>query len=138
MDFMSDAHTDGRRFRVLTVVDTFTREGPAARADFRFAESWSSASGRVWWPSEEGVTPDFSCPGKPTNDAFIESFNGRLHQECLDPGWFLCLEDARARIDAWRSRSDRGHPHSALGYLAPGEFAANQASRTEPIAPARV
>jgi putative transposase len=157
MDFLSDALSDGRRFRVLTVVDTFTREGPAARADFRFtgdqvvaaleglaAERGAPASIRVdngpefvgrsldLWAYFNGVTPDFSRPGKPTDNAYIEAFNGRLRQECLDPHWFLCLDDAREKIEAWRTRYNREHPHSALGYLTPGEFAATKAGRKGP------
>jgi putative transposase len=157
MDFLSDALSDGRRFRVLTVVDTFTREGLAARADFRFtgdqvvaaleglaAERGAPASIRVdngpefvgrsldLWAYFNGVTLDFSRPGKPTDNAYIEAFNGRLRQECLDPHWFLCLDDAREKIEAWRARYNREHPHSALGYLAPGEFAAIQAGRKGP------
>ena len=157
MDFLSDALSDGRRFRVLTVVDTFTREGLVARADFRFtgdqvvaalegltAERGAPASIRVdngpefvgrsldLWAYFNGVTLDFSRPGKPTDNAYIEAFNGRLRQECLDPNWFLCLDDAREKIEAWRARYNREHPHSALGYLAPGEFAATRAGRKGP------
>jgi putative transposase len=159
MDFMSDALSDGRRFRVLTVVDTFTREGLAARADFRFtgdqvvavleglaAERGAPTSIRVdngpefvgrsldLWAHFNGVALDFSRPGKPTDNAYIEAFNGRLRQECLDPHWFLCLDEAREKIEAWRSRYNREHPHSALGYLAPGEFAASEAGKIGPIA----
>lgn len=163
MDFMSDALSDGRRFRVLTVVDTFTREGLAARADLRFTGDCvvrvlkglvtgrgASASIRVdngpefagrsldLWAYFNGVTLDFSRPGKPTDNAFIKSFNGRLRQECLDPSWFLCLDDARAEIEAWRSRYNREHPHIALGYLAPGEFAAIKPGKNGPMTPAKL
>jgi putative transposase len=159
MDFMSDALSDGRRSRALTVVDTFTREGPAARADSRFtgdqvvaaleglaAERGAPASIRVdngpefvgrsldLWAHFNGVAADFSRPGKPTDNAYIEAFNGRLRQECLDPHWFLCLDEAREKIEAWRPRYNREHPHSALGYLAPGEFAASEAGKIGPIA----
>lgn len=72
------------------------------------------------WAYFSGVTLDFRRPGKPTDNGYIEAFNGRLRQECLDPSWFLCLDDARAKIEAWRQRYNREHPHSALGYLAPG------------------
>lgn len=163
MDSMSDALSDGRRFRVLTVVDTFTREGLSARADFRFtgdqvvavlealaAERGAPSSIRVDngpeftgrsldpWARFNGVAPDFSRPGKPTDDAHIEAFNGRLRQECLDPHWFLCPDDAREKIEAWRARYNREHPHSALGYLAPGEFAASKARKIGPIAAAKL
>ncbi len=163
MDFMSDALSDGRRFRVLTIVDAYTREGLAALADLRFtgdqvvralegvvAERGSPASIRVdngpefagrsldLWAYFSGVTLDFSRPGKPTDNAFIEAFNGRLRQECLDPNWFLCLDDARAKIEAWRSRYNREHPHSSLGYLAPEEFASKKAGEDGPITAAEV
>jgi putative transposase len=146
VDFLSDALSDGRRFRVLTVVDTFTREGLVARADFRFtgdkavaaleglaAERGAPASIRVdngpefvgrslgLWAYFNSVELDFSRPGKPTDThAYIEAFNGRLRQECLDPHRFLCLDDAREKIEVWRARYNREHPHSALGYLTPG------------------
>jgi len=157
MDFVSDALSDGRRFRILTVVDTYTREALAARADARFtgdqvvkvlegiiAERGVPGSIRVdngpefvgrsldLWAYFNGVTLDFSRPGKPTDNAFIESLNGRLRQECLSPNWFLCLEDARAKIEAWRAAYNREHPHSALGYLAPGEFAASKVGGKRP------
>jgi putative transposase len=157
MDFLSDTLSDGRRFRVLTVLDLFTREGLAARADFRItgdqvvqvledlaAQRGVPASIRVdngpeftgrsldLWAYFRGVALDFSRPATPTDNAFIEAFNGRLRQECLDPSWFLCLDEARAKIEAWRRRYNAEHPHSALGYLAPGEFASTQAGSTGP------
>jgi putative transposase len=163
MDFVSDALSDGRRFRVLTVVDTFTREALAARADARItgdqvvrileglvAERGAPASIRVdngpefagrsldLWAHFNGVTLDFSRPGKPTDNGHIEAFNGRLRQECLAPNWFLCLDDARAKIEAWRTSYNREHPHSALGYLAPGEFAATKAGKNGPMTPAKL
>ena len=73
---------------------------------------------------ERGVTLDFSRPGKPTDNAFVESFNGRLRDECLDTHWFLSLDDARAKIEAWRNDYNASRPHSALGHLKPQEFAA--------------
>ena len=85
------------------------------------------------WAYFSGVTLEFSRPGTPTDNPRIEAFNGRLRQECLDPNWFLCLDDARAKIEAWRSRYNREHPHSALGHLAPGEFAAIQAGKVGPM-----
>jgi putative transposase len=163
MDFVSDALSDGRRFRILTVVDTYTREALAARADAQFtgdqvvkvlegivAERGVPGSIRVdngpefvgrsldLWAYFNGVTPDFSRPGKPTDNAFIESFNGRLRQECLSPNWFLCLEDARAKIEAWRAGYNKDHPHSALGYLTPGEFAAAKAREQRPKIPSKL
>ena len=72
------------------------------------------------WAYENGVTLDFSRPGKPTDNAFVESFNGRLRDECLISHWFLSLADARAKIDAWRRDYNESRPHTALGWLTPG------------------
>ncbi len=81
------------------------------------------------WAYERGVTLDFSRPGKPTDNAFVESFNGRLRDECLDTHWFLSLEDARAKIEAWRRDYNEFRPHTALGHLTPQEFAAKAARK---------
>ena len=69
------------------------------------------------WAYAKGVTLDFSRPGKPTDNAFIEAFNGRFRAECLNTHWFLTLADAREKLEDWRSRL-----HSALGYLSPQQF----------------
>ncbi len=90
------------------------------------------------WAYFNGVALDFSRPGKPTDNGHIEAFNGRLRHECLSPNWFLCLEDARTKIESWRVRYNREHPHSALGYLAPGEFAASRAGEERPRTRSRV
>ena len=79
------------------------------------------------WAYLNGVTLDFSRPGTPTNNAFIESFNGRVREECLNQGYFTSLEDARERVEAWRVEYNEVRLHSALGNLAPGEFAASKA-----------
>jgi putative transposase len=71
------------------------------------------------WAYERGVTLDFSRPGKPTNNASIETFNGRFWDECLDTHWFLSIEDARAKIEAWRQDYNASRPHSALEQLTP-------------------
>ena len=78
---------------------------------------------------ENGVTLDFSRPGKPTDNAFVESFNGRLRDECLNAHWFLSLADARAKIEAWRSFHNESRPHTSLGWLTPNEYAAAAALR---------
>ena len=149
MDFVSDALFDGRRLRALTVVDTYTREALAIDVDqgikgeqvvetmARIAatrgsprtirvdngpEFISKALDR--WAYENGVTLDFSRPGKPTDNAFVESFNGRLRDECLNAHWFLSLADARAKIEAWRSFYNESRPHTSLGWLTPNEYAA--------------
>jgi putative transposase len=70
------------------------------------------------------VTLGFSRPGKPTDNAHVESFNGRLREECLNVNWFLSLEDAQEKIEAWRREYNESRPHTALGHVPPTEFAA--------------
>ena len=152
MDFMSDELFDGRRIRLLTLVDNFTRESLAI-------EVGQSIGGRVvaevltrvgteralprsirvdngpeftsrmldQWAYLNGVELDFSRPGKPTDNAFIESFNARLRQECLNESWFLSLQDARSKVEAWRRHYNVERPHGSLGNVAPKEFAAKVA-----------
>ena len=75
------------------------------------------------WAYENGVTLDFSRPGKPTDNAIVESFNGRGRDECLNAHWFLSMTDARSRIEAWREDYNRHRPHTSLKNLTPAEFA---------------
>ena len=75
------------------------------------------------WAYQNGVTLDFSRPGKPTDNAFVESFNGRRRDECLNAHWFLSLADAKSKIEAWRRHYNESRPHTALGWLTPQEFA---------------
>lgn len=157
MDFVSVTLADGRKARILAVLDVDTREAPALRADARFAagvvvqvldelksrrgvprsvrvDSGPESAGRMLdlWAYCNAVTLDFSRPGTPTDNAFIESFDGRPRAECPDPHWFLCLDDLRSRVERWRVEYNRERPHSALGNPAPEEFAAEQAGQTEP------
>jgi len=76
------------------------------------------------WAYENGVKIDFSRPGKPTDNAYIETFNGTLRTECLDTHWFGTLEEAKERIEAWRREYNESRPHTALGHVPPAEFAA--------------
>ena len=76
------------------------------------------------WAYLNGVTLDFSRPGKPTDNAFIEAFSSRLRQECLNASWFLSMADARSRIEAWRTDYNQNRPHTSLGGLTPDAFAA--------------
>lgn len=76
------------------------------------------------WAFTHGVTLDFSRPGKPTDNAFIESFNSRFRQECLNASWFLNLNDARLKTESWRRDYNTARPHSAIGNKTPAEFAA--------------
>jgi putative transposase len=148
MDFVADALFDGRRLRALTIVDNYTRECLAIEVGQRLtgddvaatlnriqavrglpktikvdngSEFISKAMDR--WAYENGVELDFSRPGRPIDNAKIESFNGRLREECLNAHWFLSLEDARRKIEAWRAFYNEVRPHSALKWLTPSEFA---------------
>jgi len=149
MDFVADALFDGRKLRALTVVDNFTREslairvGPQLRSDdvLEVVEHLRRVRGtpaRIQtdngsefasipmdrWAYEHGVVMDFSRPGKPTDNPFIESFNGSLRDECLNAHWFLSLEDARQKIESWRQDYNQFRPHSSLGDIPPAQFAA--------------
>ena len=74
------------------------------------------------WAYLNGVELDFTRPGKPTDNALIESFNGRFREECLNESWFLSLEDAREKVEAWRQFYNRERPHGSLGNVPPLEF----------------
>ncbi len=150
-DFVSDALFYGQRFRALTVVDAYTRECLAIHADqgikgdavatemerLTFQRGTAPAKIRVdngpefisraldQWAYMNKVTLDFSRPGKPTDNAFVESFNGRLRDECLNTHWFLSLDDARAKIEAWRRDFNESRPHTSLGFMTPAEFASS-------------
>ena len=148
MDFVSDALYNGRRLRALTVVDNYTRECLAIEVDQGIGGGQvAGVLGRITmerrtpktirvdngpefvskvldqWAYRNGVTLDFSRPGKPTDNAYVESFNGSLRDECLNVNWFLSLEDARGKIEAWRRHYNESRPHTALGDVPPSEFA---------------
>jgi len=74
------------------------------------------------WAYENKVTMDFSRPGKPTDNPFIESFNGSFRDECLNTNWFLSLDDAQEKIESWRQEYNEYRPHSSLGDITPTEF----------------
>lgn len=147
MDFMSDELFNGQRIRLLTLVDNFTRESLAIEVDrhlgghrvvevlrrVRQARSLPKTirvdNGPEFiskildqWAYLNGVDLDFSRPGKPTDNAFIEAFNGRFREECLNENWFLSLEDAREKVEAWRQEYNTHRPHGALDNLSPDEF----------------
>jgi putative transposase len=149
MDFLSDRLFDDRPFRILTIVDCHTREALAtvARTNFRAhqvveeldriarrrgkpgsirVDNGPEFAGRLLdqWAYLNKVQLDFSRPGKPTDNAFIEAFNARLRQECLNASWFLSMPDARQKIETWRTDYNETRPHSALGNLTPSAFAA--------------
>lgn len=149
MDFVSDALFDGRRFRALTVVDNFTKESLAIEVAQQLrgedvvcimerlkhvrglpqriqtdngSEFISLALDR--WAYDHQVTLDFSRPGKPTDNPFIESFNGSFRDECLNTHWFLSLQDARSKIESWRQDYNHFRTHASIGDITPAEFAA--------------
>lgn len=147
MDFMSDFTAEGRRLRVLTVVDDFTRYCGAIEVDTsipgarvvqvleRLAErqglpevivtdNGPEFTGKELdrWAYKNKVRLDFIRPGKPVENAFIESFNGRLRDECLNEHWFVNPKDAREKIETWRLDYNGSRPHSSLGDLTPEEF----------------
>lgn len=154
LDFVSDALTNGRRFRVLCVVDDFTREALALLPDFSISgvrlareldrviaergrpktivsdngtEMTSHAIFR--WAHDRKVEWHYIAPGKPTQNAFIESFNGRLRDECLNEELFTTLGEARAALAAWTADYNQARPHTSLGGLAPAIYAQNQTNR---------
>lgn len=147
MDFVSDFTAEGRRLKILTVVDDFTRYCAAIEVDTsisgarvvqvleRLAEehrlpevivtdNGPEFTGKALdsWAYKHKVRLDFIRPGKPVENAFIESFNGRLRDECLNEHWFLNLQDAREKIETWRLDYNGSRPHSSLGNLTPEEF----------------
>jgi putative transposase len=148
MDFVSDRLTDGRWFRILTIVDQYTRECLCAYADrsqtgskvvehvdrlvaLRGApESITTDNGGEFagqamdaWAHRIGVKLDFIRPGRPVQNGYIESFNGRLRDECLNTEVFLSLADAREKIESWRRDYNQRRPHSSLADRTPEEFA---------------
>ncbi len=129
MDFVSDALAGGRRIRVLTVIDDFTRESLATEVDTSLPRL---RVGKILdaWAYAHGVHLHVIDPGKPVQNAYIESFNGRLRDECLNEHWFMNLSAARGILEAWRDDYNAVRPHSALGYRTPEEFAEQMARKT--------
>ena len=160
MDFVHDQLFDGRPFRMLTVVDQFSRQAPLIEPRFGCSgRDVVAALDRVIdrtgtplsitvdhgteftskaleeWAYQRSVKLDFTHPGKPTENGHIESFNGRLRDECLNVNQFLSLEDACQQIEHWRIDYNAHRPHSSLGNLTPSEFAmSSQAKRTLAVA----
>src|SRR5690348_9774349 len=148
MDFVSDRFTNKRWFRILTVMDQFTKEGLCTHADRQQSgrkvveqlnqlvavrgapdsitvDNGSEFAGRELetWAYEQGVKLDFIRPGKPVQNGFIESFNGRLRDECLNVEWFVSLDDARQKLAKFREHYNQDRPHSALADRTPAAFA---------------
>jgi putative transposase len=148
MDFVSDSLADGRSFRALAIVDHYTRECPVIEVDLslpgarvlRVLEQVAEERGlpdaiRVdhgpefvcaavrSWCKQKKVQLDYIEPGKPMQNGHVESFNGKLRDECLNTHWFTSLRQARIIIESWRTDYNQARPHSALGYATPNEFA---------------
>jgi putative transposase len=156
VDFVADQLEDGRRFRALTVVDVFTRESLAIEAGQSlkgtdvvnvlsricsqratpktlFCDNGSEFTSQAMdlWAYHAGVQIDFSRPGKPTDNAYVESFNGTLRSECLDAHWFASLAEAKQVIETWRREYNESRPHRALGERTPNEIACEFAASRE-------
>ncbi len=150
LDFVSDSFTDGRRFRILAIVDDFTRESLALIPDTSLSgtrvareldalivrrerpTSCVSDNGTeltsmaiLKWSETSSVAWHYIQPGKPQQNAFVESFIGRLRDECLNETLFVSLPHARAVLDAWRADYNGVRPHSALANKTPEEFRAH-------------
>ena len=144
MDFVHDQLALGSKIRILTVIDTYSRYAHAVDARFRYrAENVVATLEKVCkkvgypkmirvdqgsefisrdldlWAYANNVVLDFSRPGKPTDNAFIEAFNGRLRAECLNVHWFMTLVDAQDKLEEWRQDYNEVRPHGAIGNKVP-------------------
>jgi putative transposase len=148
MDFVADQLFDGKKFRTLNIVDNYSRkcmdiyvdQGIKGNQVVEVLESIRIKEGVVpkkirvdngsefiskaldKWAYEQNVILDFSRPGKPTDNAYIESFNGSFRDECLNTNWFLSIADAKEKIALWREEYNSFRPHSSIGGLTPNEF----------------
>jgi putative transposase len=152
VDFMSDALSSGRRFRTLNIVDDYTRECLAIEVDtslgggrvVRVLEGLKQQRGLPrqirsdngpefvsravdQWAYEQGLEWHTIQPGRPMENGYVESFNGRFRDECLNENWFTDLADARATITQWKEDYNQRRPHGSLQYRTPAEFAAQSA-----------
>jgi len=148
MDFVMDALSHGRRIKILTIVDDCTKEAIDLAVDFGISGNYVTRvldqaarfrgypkairtdqgpefTGRALdqWAYEHGVQLKLIQPGKPTQNAYIESFNGKFRDECLNEHWFHSLAHARTIIQTWRNDYNEQRPHSMLGYMTPAEAA---------------
>jgi len=147
MDFVHDALLDGRAFRILTVIDQWSRwspilevaQGMSGKAVAEALDRAIAVHGKPRsitvdhgteftsralddWAYRRGVLLDFIRPGKPVENGYIESFNGKLRDECLNANQFLSIDDARSKIEAWRTDYNLNRPHSGLGNVSPAEW----------------
>ena len=155
LDFVHDVLTDGRKIRMLTIVDDFTREcikiavdtslngrrvcdelerviemrGPPGRILSDNGTEFTSTA-VLKWCQEKGVRWDYIQPGKPYQNGYIESFNGKLRDECLNENVFVSLQEAKKLVEAWRNEYNERRPHSSLGGKTPNEVAQGKEMRT--------
>jgi putative transposase len=156
LDFVSDTLATGQTFRVLTVIDEYTRESLAIEVDtslpalrvVRVLQQLTESRGRPEemrvdhgpefvsrvmgaWCEQRNILLRFIDPGKPMQNGYVESFNGRFRDECLNANWFLSLAQARTTIESWRCDYNGERPPSSLDYRTPNEFAALVAQAAE-------
>ena len=148
MDFMHDQMLDGRNFRILTVIDQWSRESVMLEANYRLSgrcvgqapdqaaqhrslpkaitvDNGTEFTSKALddWAYRRGVKLDYTRPGKPTDNGLIESFNGRLRDEFLNVHEFITMHDVREKLKAWQDDYNHQRPHGSLGHLTPSEFA---------------
>lgn len=148
MDFVHDELASGHRFRCFTIVDNVSRESPAIEVDISltshrvirvldrlallrglpdviFVDNGTEFTSKAFdkWAYDNAVRIDYSRPGKPTDNAYIESFNGSLRMECLNLHWFTSIEDAQRKIESWRNEYNNLRPHSSINNQTPAENA---------------
>lgn len=156
-DFVHDQLAAGRKIRILTVVDTFSRLSPIV--DPRFSYKGPDVVAKldeVWrkigypktirvdngsefvsrdtdlWAYKNNVTLDFSRPGKPTDNAFIEAFNSKLRSECLNTHWFISMADTCEKLEQWRRHYNEERPHSAIGNIPPIQLLNSDCNTRQP------
>jgi putative transposase len=160
MAFLSDQLFDGRKIRILTIVDVFSKLSPAIDVRFRYTGADVVATleqvAGVYgvprtirldngpefvsrdldlWAYRKGVVLDFSRLGKPTDNSFVEAFNGKVRAECIDQNWFLFLADAKLKCEAFRREYNCERPHSWLGHKTPVEFMKSIGAPSQPMVP---
>ncbi len=158
LDFVSDVLASSRPLRILAVVDVYTRECLALEADTSLgslrmlgvldqiiqehgaplrirSDNGPEFTSRAYlaWSLEQRIELVHIRPGKPMENAYVESFNGRLREECLSASWFRNLFDAKRQLSAWREFYNTRHPHSSLAYRTPQEFAALRAAHPSSV-----
>jgi len=156
MDFLADALGDGRRLRILTIVDDFSRLCPGILVQHSIPSAtvtafidqvsllyglpqrirvdngpeFTSAAFHCWAVMKD-IQIEHIRPGRPSENSFVESFNGRFRDECLNEHWFLNLQDAQDKIEYWRRSYNEQRPHSSLQNMTPNEFVKEQETLSE-------